>query len=103
MNAPLLHRVSLIFKAPRDISYVFNLLIHTLVTTYFSSWNFVKERRMRNSAHKHSWFCLKGTFIIDVPCFLVIFVLPTYLVLLYNVPFFWAILDPPTYPNIGRY
>jgi hypothetical protein len=29
----------------------------------------------------------KGTFINDVPCFLAIFDLPTYLVLLYNVPF----------------
>ena len=29
----------------------------------------------------------KGTFINDVPCFLAISDLPTYLVLLYNVPF----------------
>ena len=35
----------------------------------------------------------KGTSINDVPCFLAIFDLPTYLVLLYNVPFlglFWT-------------
>ena len=32
-------------------------------------------------------FLLKGMFINDVPHFLAIFDLPTYLVLLYNVPF----------------
>ena len=34
-----------------------------------------------------------GTFINDVPRFLAIFDLPTYLVLLYNVPFWGAIWD----------
>ena len=39
--------------------------------------------------------------IIDVPCFLAIFDLPTYIVLLYNVQF-WGLSWPPTYPNIGK-
>ena len=34
---------------------------------------------------------------------LAFFDLPTYLVLLYNVPFGGAILDPPTHPNMGRH
>ena len=36
----------------------------------------------------------RGTFVNDVPRFLTIFDLPTYLVLLYNVPF-WGFLGPP--------
>ena len=35
----------------------------------------------------HPWLLLKGTFINYVPSFLAIFDLPTYLVILYNVPF----------------
>ena len=43
----------------------------------------------------------KGTFINNVPRFLAIFDLPT---LSYSITsLFWAILDPPTYPNMGRH
>ena len=44
----------------------------------------------KNYIHKtfHEFFGLpKGTFINDVSCFGGIFDLPTYLVLLYNIPF----------------
>ena len=43
----------------------------------------------------------KGTSINDVPCFLVIFSLPTYLVLLYNVLFWEQSWTPLPTPNIG--
>ena len=42
-----------------------------------------------------------GTLINDVPRFLAIFDLPTYLVLLYNVSFLGLFWTPPTYPNKG--
>ena len=44
---------------------------------------------------KINW--IRGTSINDVPRFLAIFDLPTYLVLLYNVPF-WGYLGPPYLP-----
>ena len=44
----------------------------------------------------------RGTSINDVSRFLAISDLPTYLVLLYNVPFL-GYLGPPTYPNKGRH
>ena len=48
-----------------------------------------------------NFIATKGTSTNDIPRFLAIFDLPTYFVLLYEIQNFWAILDPPTYPNIG--
>ena len=42
---------------------------------------------LKTSLYQTGFFCHKGTFINDVPRFLAISDLPTYLVLLYNVPF----------------
>ena len=48
--------------------------------------------------------CLpRGTSINVVPRFLAIFYLPTYTLSYYIMSVFGAILDPPTYPNIGRH
>ena len=45
----------------------------------------------------------KETFNNEVPRFLAIFDLPTYLVLLYNVHFLGLSWTPPTFPNMGRH
>ena len=55
-----------VFKVHIGILRIYELYIHFIVGDYFSNRNFVRERRMRNSANKNSWFCL-STYWISLP------------------------------------
>ena len=62
---------------------------------------FRRPKNFKGGYQPQIWLFSLGTSINDVPHFLAIFDLPTYLVLLYNIGFWGLSWTPPlTYPNM---
>ena len=76
---------------------------HTMILNWI---HVIKNRKenslwLKSNQYKKLASNALGTFINDVPRFFAIFDLPTYLVLLYNVPF-WGLSWTPYLPKYGK-